>query len=616
MSSLFFFSRLIISLGTFLALTLNAVPRPHGSQLFPRIESLPDSYGALGLFLCAIILLVVFSGLDLKITKKDFPCLLASSLITFLALISDSFAQYSSFRGITFSFSTILIFFLKFGVFAFWGTIFVKAALRFSKSFFEMENLQGTSVSKELVKYFVFSFLIIFLAWLPYYIVFFPGTPTWDGLTMINSAAGFWPPSNHHPYFFSCFFALVLKLRFWIGDENSFACLSGILFLFEILLYTISCLLIRISVPTLRQWVYFLFPLFFALVPQFPLYAQAIMKDGLYASSFALFSSTLLALVMVTKRQKNNNVGLIVLFFISAFFLCFIRHNGIFVVVPTALFLIGYLGLQKSKSCKPLVMSFCLLLFLVLSSNYYLKNVLHVKPSPTRETFALLGQPIAKAWMENKHSFDASMLKEMEKVFYDSEKILTDYNPQLYDPVKHQIRKEASPKDVAQLAFKVCKQFPKSCIKGLISHSYLYFYPFANNNVMAPFYWWIETGAPNIGKFKLQYTFSSRWRERVTNYGYIWVEKMPFSFVTRPYLPTYLAILLGVLIIFRRSAAGMILVLPIFLTLTLNILSPVNGDFRYQLPLLAVVPMMILWLVMFGQEGSTKVQKKILLTRA
>ncbi len=133
---------------------------------------------------------------------------------------------------------------------------------------------------------------------------------------------------------------------------------------------------------------------------------------------------------------------------------------------------------------------------------------------------------------------------------------------------------------------------------------------------MAPFYWWIETGAQNIGKFKLQYTFSSRWRERVTNYGYIWVEKMPFSFVTRPYLPTYLAILLGVLIIFRRSAAGMILVLPIFLTLTLNILSPVNGDFRYQLPLLAVVPMMILWLVMFGQEGSTKVQKKILLTRA
>ena len=71
-----------------------------------------------------------------------------------------------------------------------------------------MENLQGTSVSKELVKYFVFSFLIIFLAWLPYYIVFFPGTPTWDGLTMINSAAWFWPPSNHHPYFFSCFFRI------------------------------------------------------------------------------------------------------------------------------------------------------------------------------------------------------------------------------------------------------------------------------------------------------------------------------------------------------------------------------------------------------------------------
>ncbi len=76
-----------------------------------------------------------------------------------------------------------------------------------------------------------------------------------------------------------------------------------------------------------------------------------------------------------------------------------------------------------------------------------------LSPLQQEKLFALLGQPIAKAWMENKHSFDASMLKEMEKVFYDSEKILTDYNPQLYDPVKHQIRKEASPKDVAQLAF-------------------------------------------------------------------------------------------------------------------------------------------------------------------
>ncbi len=117
---------------------------------------------------------------------------------------------------------------------------------------------------------------------------FFPRNPNLGRLNYDQFSRWFWPPSNHHPYFFSCFFALVLKLRFWIGDENSFACLSGILFLFEILLYTISCLLIRISVPTLRQWVYFLFPSSFALVPQFPLYAQAIMKDGLYASSFCL----------------------------------------------------------------------------------------------------------------------------------------------------------------------------------------------------------------------------------------------------------------------------------------------------------------------------------------
>ena len=35
-----------------------------------------------------------------------------------------------------------------------------------------MENLQGTSVSKELVKYFCILFLNNLLAWLPYYIVF------------------------------------------------------------------------------------------------------------------------------------------------------------------------------------------------------------------------------------------------------------------------------------------------------------------------------------------------------------------------------------------------------------------------------------------------------------
>lgn len=525
--------------------------------------------------------------------RKIHIYLIATSIAAII-LIGDSFYNFNSFRGITSNFKTVLIFIGKLLALAYLMScviVIIRNKIKRKTAIIEEQKISFWKI-----------FGIILLFWLPFLIIFFPGTPTWDGLTMLNSGYGIWPPSDHHPYLLSVFFAKVISLRKYIGDFFAFGVLTLILFLFQLVNYSFSCYILFKVNNRERAFPWYFPPLFIGIVPLFPLYGQSIMKDGPYASCFVLFCSLLLFILFTKNSLANWKTWLLLLY--STINLCIIRHNGLYVVAPTLTLLLLYFLVIKSKDFKPT----CIILITVISFVSYVHFSLYpnltVTPAAKRETFGIMGQMIGRAVSENLTKLSTSQTEKIKKIIPEYEKIPLEYNPELYDPIKHLINKNASAKDLLILTTNLCTSYPKSCTKGLINHIYLYFYPFANNRVMAPFYYWIEAGAPNTNYFKLKYFFRDELRNLLVKYSYYWVNNLPLSLLSRPFLTSFLCLLILMLAFINKNIRIFLIVFPISISLIINLLSPVNGDFRYALPILSCFPLLIVLLSTLIQKNN------------
>lgn len=558
------------------------------------LTEIPGNYSTISLFAYCFIFYTIFRRY--KISKYIYPI---AALIAIIILIGDSFYNFNSFIGITSNFKTILIF---------TGKLLALTYLISCVIVIIMDKIKkNTGIIEEQKISFWKIFGIILLFWLPFFIIFFPGTPTWDGLTMLNSGYGIWPPSDHHPYLLSVFFAKIISLRKYIGDFFAFGVLTLILFLFQLVNYSFSCYILCKVNNRNRAFPWYFPPLFIGIVPLFPLYGQSIMKDGPYASCFVLFCSLLFFILFTKNSLSNWKTWLLLLY--STITLCIIRHNGLYVVAPTLTLLLFYFLLINSKEFKPT----CLILITAISFvsfvHFSLYPNLTVKPAAKRETFGIMGQMVGRAISENLTKLSSSQAENIKKIIPEYEKIPLEYNPELYDPIKHLINKNASAKDLLILTKNLCTSYPKSCLKGLINHIYLYFYPFANNRVMAPFYYWIETGAPNTNYFKLQYFFKDGLRNLLVKYSYYWINNLPLSLLSRPSLTSFLCLLVFILAFINKNIRIFLISFPISISLMINLLSPVNGDFRYALPILSCFPLLIILLLILIQTNQSSLEK-------
>ena len=60
-------------------------------------------------------------------------------------------------------------------------------------------------------------FFLFILCWLPYLVIFYPGSVPYDGYLQLNMFYGIDPATNHHPWFST----LVMGSLHWIGGHVS-----------------------------------------------------------------------------------------------------------------------------------------------------------------------------------------------------------------------------------------------------------------------------------------------------------------------------------------------------------------------------------------------------------
>ena len=189
---------------------------------------------------------------------------------------------------------------------------------------------------------------LIFLCWLPYVLSYYPGLIYEDSLNSVWQALGYWDYNNHHPFMYTMFIKLFMKIGQVFGDLN-FGCflysIAQMIIVSTIFGYSITWLG-RHGVP--KSW-RTVITLFYAIVPVFPLHAISMWKDPLFSAAL-LLEILLLADVAESKgsilREKKTIFKMIL---VNAM-ICFTRNNGIYIVALVNLILSAVYGIRiKSK---------------------------------------------------------------------------------------------------------------------------------------------------------------------------------------------------------------------------------------------------------------------------
>lgn len=176
------------------------------------------------------------------------------------------------------------------------------------------------------------------IAWLPYYLSYYPGGMSTDTFTSIYYGLS-GTLSNRHPVFYNVLIGMAIKFGDFFNKNivwsmGLFLAVQMILFEVEIIYFLRWMLMHHIN-----QKVCTCVMVFITFFPLIPLYAITITKDVSFAMSFMLWFIFFVDLCL-NIRQNEWNVKSLVGFVVGMFLVAFTRNNGIYVIIFTTLSLI------------------------------------------------------------------------------------------------------------------------------------------------------------------------------------------------------------------------------------------------------------------------------------
>ncbi len=336
----------------------------------------------------------------------------------------------------------------------------------------------------------------------------------------------------------------------------------------------------KLKVPLIyRLIVLFLF----AFVPVFPLYSICFVKD-------IFFGALLLFLIIEFHKllTKNNyrlinylTLGLLILF------MMLVRNNGVYIILLSFIPLIFFI--KKERLALILVLISSISIYFV--HNNILLPAWHITGTSIREALSVPIQQTAR--LVKYHEEDISLKdKKIINKLLNYEGLAENYEPNIADPVKDEFKKGVTKEDL-QAYFKVwAKGFlkhPGVYINATINTIYGYFYPNTSN-------WYIYH---NYNKILVRNGFDYHFNKLS------WTRKILENFaVSYPYVPllgaqvnigfnTWIYLYLLAFLIHEHQKKLLPLILPGLALLLTYIVGPVNTYFRYVLPLVICLPILI-----------------------
>lgn len=441
---------------------------------------------------------------------------------------------------------------------------------------------------------FLFSLGLILLLWLPYILSFYPAILSPDPSFQIRQFFGI--PNkysdyavmldenvtitNHHPVLHTLLLGSCLKFGNMLGNDN-----LG-LFLYTIIqILILSCVLAYTIKYMTDRKVPFKFRLgallIYGLVPMFPFYAMSAVKDVIYSALLILY---ILMMYHFMKTHKKIKVTRWIAFLILILGILLFRNNGFYVLLLS----FPFLFIRKLNRKRLILLFVCFVAF-HFSYNNVILPYFKITPSSIREVLSIPFQQTARYVGENELSQDEY---EIYDKILDMSDLAKRYDPELSDPVKNKFNKYTTKEELIEYFEywgKGLLKDPGTYIEATINNVYGYFYPVPINWYL---YYKFDDRIVDNG-FDYHYNDFSTARNVLSGIGNAFVYIPIVGFVSNIGFNTWILFFLVTYLINRKKYKSIVYLTPALVTLLICVASPANAYFRYAMPYIFSMPVII-----------------------
>ncbi|MDO5378984.1 MAG: DUF6020 family protein, partial [Clostridia bacterium] len=320
------------------------------------------------------------------------------------------------------------------------------------------------------------AFLLILLSFVPNWLIFYPGSFTYDTQNQVFQVA-----ENRydmfHPLLHTLLIRFCISMFDVVGSLEKTAALYAIIqmTLMALCFALISASISRISSRCMAR----LTVCFFVLYPTHMVMASNCTKDVLFGGFLALF-------VTLCIEQATGNVfppKRWALLLLSGTLACLFRNNMIYAMIVWTLVL--FLNRRRMKR---LCAAAAAIILLSQGINAGLGAMTNAAHGSVAEMLSVPVQQLARAMAVSPESFTQDDLDVMDKLFPD--KCYEDYTPSLSDPVKNHMNVEliqSDPLRVARLWLDVGMRCPNVYFDAFFNLTLPSLYPYSSYKVAASY---------------------------------------------------------------------------------------------------------------------------------
>ena len=446
--------------------------------------------------------------------------------------------------------------------------------------------------------------IIMLICWLPYIIFYYPGcstgTDTKNQIYMYYGIDSFLTKSvvplkegfylnNLHPLLHSLLTGACLDLGY-----SLFKSYNAGLFIYTILQVTVTLLVLSYTIVWMKKmnsmkYIRIISLLLYCFLSYFPYFAITHGKDTMFSLMMLLF------VIKIFEIVKNNNVINDRKFYISLvliiFVLLFFRNDGIYRVIFSFIILI----LMNKKIWKKLFLVCFIPSFIYIVYLHALLPILHIPSGNPREMLSVPFQQTARVlYIHGNNAYEENDIETIKKVLPEYNNMKKLYDPNSSDPIKNTYNMYASKEDLNdyfKVWFKYLFKYPTDYIQATLNNTYGYFYI---DRYREHGFGYTSLLQLDDGIFNIKYISRFKNYRNALNLLNRIFKRMPILYLLYSvgFYDWFIIILTGYLCYKKRKKYIAVLI-PLYSVILINLISPVNGHYRYTLPIIFSFPILL-----------------------
>lgn len=493
--------------------------------------------------------------------------------------------------------------FVKAGIMFLGFAVVSTAIVNLLLAWIDRVGVNGQKGSWKLFRYPILLAGIIFVAWIPCYLAYYPGIFSYDIIIQTRQAMGIEELTRFHPPLHTFLWKLCLSLEEGIGG-------NALVIYSLVQMIAMSCafayVLRFLAKRGCSNGMMLGALLYFALNPVIAIFSFVPTKDATLTIFLTLYLVELCDYVTGDQEPRKSigrNVRLIMFAVIS----CLLRNNMIYAIIFAGVAMIVIcrkMWKQMLIWCVSILMSFLLI-------NGPIYTILGVGEGSSGEMLSVPLQQLASVVYYHGEELSEADVNSLAE-FLPVEELAQRYNFRLADPVKETFDSaefDRRPMKFVKLWWSFLTKYPVEYVDAFLNLNLPYWYPDANSVDDYAKRKYIESFVTDIPDFEYKVVRDSKLPKLLELYETVASYE---AFQTKPVVANFFSIstpiwlmVAGICVLsWKKKKEFIVPFLPV-LGLWLTYLLGPTSNFRYLFPIIAIYPLLIAFVLQVKKSEST-----------